>query len=452
MAHLAVVASALALLLSAPGLAQEERSIGHFAGVGVRAMGMGGAFTGVADDFTAIYWNPAGLAQIRDNQVYTAMQRGARTSDALFAGTAASAELVNTRFTGLGIVLPYPVYRGSLVFAAGTTRIQDFDWNLRQQGPDAAAQLLSDFRFEHQGGISLSALAAAMDVSPTLSLGVTLGLTHGVDESTSEYTWMDTEDLFIEHRWLARESFRDEYSMRLHTVLGAMLRSPRNAPRFRLGATMALGATREIRYTFRGLSDVYGYNTVQYDDGTVLQNVVIEADGSVTYTTVEDYSDDYQLSLPLEFSLGGSYAPVPGILLAASAHFAEWEQASYQGHDEHGLRGGQAFRTQYRNTMRYHLGAEWQVPVIALDLRAGYYTDPLPFVGPRDPDLDVDASNPLIDIVQDRSFLTVGAGMLLDRALQIDLAWTHGNFRQVEGDLTEEHTVSRLVGSLGYRF
>src|SRR5260370_21446854 len=30
--------------------------------IGVRAQGMGGAFTAVADDATAVWWNPAGLA------------------------------------------------------------------------------------------------------------------------------------------------------------------------------------------------------------------------------------------------------------------------------------------------------------------------------------------------------------------------------------------------------
>jgi len=33
-------------------------------GVGGRALGMGGAFTGLADDGTAAYWNPAGLGQL----------------------------------------------------------------------------------------------------------------------------------------------------------------------------------------------------------------------------------------------------------------------------------------------------------------------------------------------------------------------------------------------------
>jgi len=35
-------------------------------GVGARACSLGEAFTGLADDFSAIYWNPAGIAQIQD--------------------------------------------------------------------------------------------------------------------------------------------------------------------------------------------------------------------------------------------------------------------------------------------------------------------------------------------------------------------------------------------------
>ncbi|UCE27862.1 MAG: PorV/PorQ family protein [Candidatus Coatesbacteria bacterium] len=38
-------------------------------GVGARALGMGGAFSAVADDSTAAYWNPAGLATLEQNEV-----------------------------------------------------------------------------------------------------------------------------------------------------------------------------------------------------------------------------------------------------------------------------------------------------------------------------------------------------------------------------------------------
>ena len=67
----------LALLLPAllvPGTARATRYAGEFLriGVGARALGMGSAFVGLADDGTAAYWNPAGLATLSQRQV-TAM-------------------------------------------------------------------------------------------------------------------------------------------------------------------------------------------------------------------------------------------------------------------------------------------------------------------------------------------------------------------------------------------
>ena len=38
-------------------------------GTGVRPIGMGGAFTSLANDGSAIFWNPSGIAQIRDTEI-----------------------------------------------------------------------------------------------------------------------------------------------------------------------------------------------------------------------------------------------------------------------------------------------------------------------------------------------------------------------------------------------
>ena len=38
--------------------------------VGPRAIGMGGAFTAIADDITAVYWNPSGTANINTNEAF----------------------------------------------------------------------------------------------------------------------------------------------------------------------------------------------------------------------------------------------------------------------------------------------------------------------------------------------------------------------------------------------
>jgi len=425
--------------LAGSALAQEERAIDNFAGVGVRAMGMGGAFVGVADDFTAIYWNPAGLAQIDHREVHVSFLRNSHTNDSELAGTSASSELSNTRFGSLGVVFPYPVYRGSLVFAAGFNRIKDFDWSLRERG--FSEDLQSDHSFRHEGELALTSLAAAVDVSPSVSLGMTVGFVSGDDKATNEFSWTDSQDLFEEKRFLARDSFEDEYESAFYAALGGMVRSSGEKPKFRLGATIATGTTHEIAYVFRGASSEVGYDLVEYDDGSLE-----EYPGEVI-------RDAYKISLPLELAVGASYAPLDGLLLAGSLHFAEWEQSEYDGRDDSQLRAYTSFEKQYRNSTRYHLGVEWEVPTVALDLRAGFYNDPLPFVGPRDPDrLPDPVSNPEIDIEQDRRFITLGVGLRVDEVVQVDMAWVRGSFEQVEGALREENSINRLFASVGYIF
>ncbi len=44
-------------------------------GVGPRAVGMGGAFTAVADDIYAMYWNPAGLSLLKYNEISSMYNR-----------------------------------------------------------------------------------------------------------------------------------------------------------------------------------------------------------------------------------------------------------------------------------------------------------------------------------------------------------------------------------------
>ncbi len=64
----------LAVLASCPAAGQNLTKTGTSAapflkiGMGSRAIGMGGAFTATADDITAMYWNPGGLAGVYSNE------------------------------------------------------------------------------------------------------------------------------------------------------------------------------------------------------------------------------------------------------------------------------------------------------------------------------------------------------------------------------------------------
>ena len=64
---------ALVLLVVSPRVARAATGETGFAflklGVGARAMGLGSAYVALADDPTALHWNPAGLAAIPGTQV-----------------------------------------------------------------------------------------------------------------------------------------------------------------------------------------------------------------------------------------------------------------------------------------------------------------------------------------------------------------------------------------------
>lgn len=66
----------LTVLVGAGAYAQSSTKTGTSAaaflkiGVGPRAIGMGGAFAATADDITAIYWNPSGLANVFASEAY----------------------------------------------------------------------------------------------------------------------------------------------------------------------------------------------------------------------------------------------------------------------------------------------------------------------------------------------------------------------------------------------
>ncbi|MEE2658327.1 MAG: outer membrane protein transport protein [Candidatus Latescibacterota bacterium] len=423
-------------------LAQEERAIDNFAGIGVRSMGMGGAFTGVADDFTAVFWNPAGLAQMQKREVYVALSRNAIENESRLGGVQAAADLSNTRFGSLGFVYPYPVQRGAFVVAAGFNRVKDFDWTLRIVG--STDSLSIDDTFIHEGELTLTTAAVAVDVTPSVSLGLSLSLIQGENERSKEFVSIDTADFFFESRFLDRYNFSDEYEPTWTATLGAMLRVPRREPRLRVGASVTTGPTHSISYVRRAPPDT-AFSLIEYDDGRV------KSESSV------NFKDSYELSLPISFSLGGSYRLAPSLMVAASLYATEWSQTEYFGEDELELRSNTSFEDQYDDVLRYHLGVEWQVPIAAVDLRAGYYTDPLSFVGPRDPSKAPDPqANPMIRSLQERTFLTFGAGAYLEEAVKVDAAFTRGRYEQAEGvdnnELREKVTVNRVFFGVSYRF
>ena len=133
--HIFIVIIAISVFLfTQSATAQQEITVGNDFGVGARAMGMGGAFMGVANDATALYWNPAGLSQLKQMEFLGALSHDKLETETEYFGEFDSTFASNTRLSSFGIVFPVPVYRGGLAFALGINRLQSFDARVKVSG------------------------------------------------------------------------------------------------------------------------------------------------------------------------------------------------------------------------------------------------------------------------------------------------------------------------------
>ena len=86
-------------------------------GVGERAAGMGEAYTALAQDATALYWNPAGLARLGTTQIHLMHNEWLQS--------------LRQEFAGVGHPTPYGT------FALGVTALSMDDMELREEVPTA---------------------------------------------------------------------------------------------------------------------------------------------------------------------------------------------------------------------------------------------------------------------------------------------------------------------------
>jgi hypothetical protein len=161
-----VVAAAL-IVLPASVTAQS------FPSTGTRAAGMGGAFVGVADDATAIYWNPAGLAA--GAYFSLVLDGGAEgiTPDASALGGDSSNFLLGLAMPALGL----GYYRLHSRTAGPPATLAPLD-STAPPLLTAAPALRVDTLVTHHGGVTL-----VQSLWPGIAVGTTLKLVRGIASS-----------------------------------------------------------------------------------------------------------------------------------------------------------------------------------------------------------------------------------------------------------------------------
>jgi len=369
-----------------------EISAGNFFGVGARSLGMGGAQIASGMDGTALVYNPALLARIRRIEVLTGMSHDRLSNDgnSYPAGSVADPAFDGksksfTRLNALDVSMPVPTYRGSAVVGFGVNRVISFDHVFRFGHSWSSLEATSEERGDEleTGGLYLYTAGGAIDLSPRLSVGGALNLYHGKESYTWDYY---TETIETGGGDPPVSGYQDEYTEYITARYTGV--SARVGLAASLNHNLSLGVTVESPISF------------------AIDGEFAEAGWS--------YPDEYEYELRHPFSFGaGAALSIDRLQLALDLRYTDWRQMEYTEYVNMAV-ANNLFDLYYREALGVNLGAEYMLPRIGAKIRAGYMYDPIPYAD--------------FLVKNDREFITVGAGFLIDRMMTLDIAYVRGSY------------------------
>lgn len=382
-------------------------------GVGSKAIAMGGAFIGQADDFSAIFWNPAGLTQMKNSSLsffvtdlipsgtYKLPLYGidAKTKTAMYpSGSVAYFKPINDKLV-IGIAAYVPSGTGA-------------KWN----GEDL--KLLAKgvaYRWESFMGVITVSPVIAYKVSDTFSLGATINLNYGMLKLWRPGLGQYNEDL---------------NGLAFGATIGALFK-----PIDKLGIGLTLRTPTKVK--FSGDATMAGAALAG-------QPTTSEAKREATW--------------PLWLGLGISFKATDRLTLNADAQFTNWKKIDtiaitydtpgWQALKAHPILGAafnNDFVLNWKNAIQWRFGVEYAASE-KLALRAGYYYDP----SPSDP--------PTLNILLPEityNVITLGFGYKTDN-ITLDLCMEYLMGKDVlspmNGKMPGTHGMNILVPNIAFTY
>ena len=448
----------LPLLLTQSSLAQEEIFfLGEELGVGTRAMAMGGAYVGVADDYSAIYWNPAGLAQLRRGELNLGFSHNEITNNASFLGEKIKGQTSFSRLNSVGIVMPVPTYRGSLVFGIGYNKVRDFDNIVKVEGVndsyaaykdiviptyEGASTTVNGNLYQNEtvldeGSLNHFSIAGAMEVQKDFYLGATLNFVGGTDDYSVRFSEEDVYNLYNTPFDEASQIFSDldywDYNQRISSEFSGVNVKVGAFYRFGTGLNIGAAIVTPTRYTIK---ETWSESWDEYYDNE-----------SEPFPFSDEGEYEYQIQEPYGFNFGASFKFL-NFLFAGGFEFKDWSQAKFRTDPPiYGMTKTEVnarIKDELQSVAKIHLGAEAYIPLIKARVRAGFFSSPSPYRN--------------AEYMPDKEYYTAGASLQLDKQVMVDVGLVHGIWEKTTVDnLTkystlEDMSYDKIIGTLSIRF
>jgi long-subunit fatty acid transport protein len=405
---------------------------------------MGNAYTGIASDFSALYWNPAGLAQAEYSEFHFGISNLSYQNTGTYYGSSSWYSNNGTTLNSLGFVYAAPTRRGSLSLALGYTRQSSFLSALSFSGfntessimqawapdgepypPDITigeelglavadtntgrfvspinGMLTQEGKVLEGGGIDNWSIGGAVDVAENVSVGATLTFLTGGYTYDRTYLEIDSRNVYAEFPFDMDQLIVEEYIRSDINGFNANLGMMYRVPGFlRLGMAVRTPTTYSVKEDFGRTADSY------FDNGDILP-----VEGS--YQSI-GYGE-YKVVSPWMFS-GGLSLMILNFVFSGDIQFTDWTQLKFEDATPEVLALNNDIKEIFRPAANLRVGAEWNPLGLGLRLRAGAMYNQSPY--------RIDDAKTQGTYDYDQKYLTAGVGIPLGGFAMIDVAYAYG--------------------------
>lgn len=368
----------LTLNLVATGFFSSQVQAGGYEvfGLGAKAMGMGGAFVGLADDWTATFWNPAGLAQMQGKTEYgidtysfnvTWYDRNSLNNrdpedmsffkqDVFFrVHPSEPTRFQEPRSHGKSMFTPsgggfFPLgdyVMGWNYFVPNAYGIQ---WDDSLEDEVTSARIFADYM--NLFYMNANNLCLARWVTPNLAIGGGVDVIYSKSEMDTDKTYLGAIDPALDYKFDLRSHAS---GWGIQGIFGALYKF---SEKLQVGAVYRTGAT--IYWKGRAKAELKFYETK------------VEA-----FDDVSDF--DQEFPLPPTWGFGIAYKPTPKLTFTADYQGTDWSvmkvDVDYRTSGDYLIDTHRGL--DWSTSNRYRFGMEYK-PTKAWALRCGVWRDTNP--------------------------------------------------------------------------
>jgi len=370
-------------------------------GSGARAMGMGGAFIGVADDATAASWNPGGLIQLDEAETSFVFDYALKKEGNTFGLHPESdhrSSIDDMLINYFSVAYPFRMKNKEMVVSLNIQHLYNF-----QRG----WQFIVDYNiplftnpvqhsYQQNGNIYAVGLAYSILISPDFSAGLTLNYNGKLASQN--------------HNW--EQQYQESGTISSGGILGSFQNKKYEEFSFK-GFNINLGFLWRIseRWTLGGvLKTPYVANIDHYVETSQKISYPGSPANNVNHTTVKEF--DENLRMPLSYGMGMACRLSDAFTFSFDLYRTHWNNFEFE--HESGIRtspvtGKTMHDSEIKPTTWFRMGAEYQFfnNDMIIPVRAGFFYDPSP-----------DKHSP-----DDLYGFTLGSGLILKNGISFDTAY-----------------------------